>query len=88
MVARGRRASKLPVVLALTVSAACAPAAATPTRGRRSTRRWRSPGLSSSASSRSRIARAEAAWLSGDDERVMAETDRIAALARRAARAG
>ncbi len=82
MVARGRRASNLPIMLGLAVA------------GRLRARRgdpdpWTplDEALSLAGPELQRvepvaIARAEAAWLSGDDERVIAETDRIAALAR------
>ena len=82
MVARGRRASNLPIMLGLAVS------------GRLRARRgepdpWKplDEALALAGSELQRvepvaIARAEAAWLSGDDNRVIAETDRIAELAR------
>ena len=81
LVIRGRRASTLPVMLALAVS------------GRLRARRgdpdpWTplDEALALAGPELQRIepvavARAEAAWLSGDDDRVIAETDRIAALA-------
>jgi DNA-binding CsgD family transcriptional regulator len=81
MVARGRRASNLPIMLGLAVS------------GRLRARRgepdpWTplDEALTLAGPELQRVepvalARAEAAWLSGDDELVIAETDRIAALA-------
>ena len=83
LVIRGRRASPLPVVLALTVS------------GRLRARRgdpdpWGplDEALALAGPELQRIepiavARAEAAWLSGDNDRAIAETDRIADLAER-----
>jgi ATP/maltotriose-dependent transcriptional regulator MalT len=82
LVVRERRASKLPVVLALTVTGRL--------RARRGDPDPWSPldeALELSGPELQRIepvaiARAEAAWLAGDNERVLAETDRVAGLAR------
>ena len=81
LVSRERRASKLPVVLALTVLGRL--------RARRGDPDPQTPldeALALAGPELQRIepvavARAEAAWLSGDNDGVLAETDRIAALA-------
>ena len=83
LVLRGRRASPLPVVLSLTVIGRL--------RARRGDPDPWSPldeALELSGPELQRIepvavARAEAAWLTGDRERVIEETERVAALARR-----